>query len=102
MLPMLLMLLMFSCTATLLLLLCLTRRGFKAIMDLFLGRLNLLLSGMVSSLWGLCTSGDLHAVEVLSLGDFHRVVSDVHHRLSDFIRGIVVHRRDEAMRGWRN
>ena len=48
------------------------------------------------------TSGDLHAVEGLGLGDFHRVVSDVHHRLSDFIHGIVVHRRDEAIKGWRN
>ena len=28
------------------------------------------------------TFGDLHAVEGLGIGDFHRVVSDVHHRLS--------------------
>ena len=34
----------------------------------------------------------------LGLGDFHRVVSDVHHRLSDFIHKVVVHRRDEAVR----
>ena len=36
---------------------------------------------------------DLHAVEGSGLGDFRRVV---HHRLSDFIHGIVVHRRNEA------
>ena len=41
----------------------------------------------------------LHAVERSGLGDFHRIVSDVHHRLSDFIHGMVVHRRDEAIRG---
>ena len=48
------------------------------------------------------TFGDLHAVEGLGIGDFHRVVSDVHHRLSDFIREVVVHRRDEAIKVWRN
>ena len=36
------------------------------------------------------------------IGDFHRVVADVHHRLSDFIHAVVVHRRDEAIREWRN
>ena len=45
---------------------------------------------------------DLHAVEGFGLGDFCRVVGDLHRRLSDFIRSIVVHRRDEAIRGWRN
>ena len=39
--------------------------------------------------------------------DHHRqfltkIISDVHHRLSDFIHAVVVHRRDEAIRGWRN
>ena len=48
------------------------------------------------------TFGDVHAVEGSGPGDFHRVVSDVHCRLSDFIHGVVVHRRDEAIRGWRN
>ena len=33
---------------------------------------------------------------------FHHVVSDVHHRLSDFTHAVVVHRRDEAIREWRN
>ena len=30
------------------------------------------------------------------------VVSGIHRRLSDFIHSVVVHRRDEAIRGWRN
>ena len=48
------------------------------------------------------TIDDLSAVWVLGIGDFYQVVSDVHHRLSDFIHAIVVHRRDDAIRGWRN
>ena len=44
---------------------------------------------------------DLRAVEGFGLGDFRRVVGDLHRRLSDFIHGVVVHRRDEAIRGWR-
>ena len=48
------------------------------------------------------TLDDLHAVEGSGLGDFRRVVGDVHRRLSDFSHGIVVHRRDEAFREWRN
>ena len=28
-------------------------------------------------------------LRVLGLGDFHRVVSDVHHRLSDLINAVV-------------
>ena len=48
------------------------------------------------------TLGVLDAVRGLGIGDFHLVVSDVHHRLSDFIHAVIVHRRDEAIRGWRN
>ena len=48
------------------------------------------------------TLDDLIAVRGLGIGDFRRVVSDVHHRLSDFIHAVVVHRRDEAIREWRN
>ena len=48
------------------------------------------------------TLDDLCAVQGLGIGDFHRVVSDIHHRLGDFAHAIVVHRRDEAIRGWRN
>ena len=45
---------------------------------------------------------DLHAVEGFGLGEFFRIVSGVHRRLSDFIHRVVVHRRDEAIREWRN
>ena len=48
------------------------------------------------------TIDDLSAVWGLGICDFHRVVADVHHRLSDFIHAVEVHRRDEAIRGWRN
>ena len=48
------------------------------------------------------TIDDLSAVRGLGIGDFYRVVADVHHCLSDFIHAVVVLRRDEAVRGWRN
>ena len=48
------------------------------------------------------THHDLSAVQGLDVGEFHRVASDFHHRLSDFIHADVVHRRDEAFRVWRN
>ena len=48
------------------------------------------------------TLGDLDVVRSLGLGDCHRVVSSIHRRLSDFVHAIVVHRRDEAIRRWRN
>ena len=48
------------------------------------------------------TSDDFHAAGGAGIGDFHRVTSDLHYRLSDFIHGIAVHRRDEAIRVWRN
>ena len=38
----------------------------------------------------------------MGFGAFHHVVSGIHRRLSDFIHAVVVHRRDEAIRGWRN
>ena len=91
------------------------RRRFKAVM-VFLGSMiqcgvSLSQSVELTSQWDrilaagpLCpvTIDDLSAVRGLGIGDFHRVVADVHHRLGDFIHGFVVHRRDEAIRGWRN
>ena len=116
MLLMLLMLLMFSCigdssVAPLLDM----RRRFKAVMDV-LGAMiqygvSLARSVELTAQWNrilaagplyFVTFGDLHAFEGLGSGVFHRVVSDVHHRLSDFIHEVVVHRRDEAITGWRN
>ena len=48
------------------------------------------------------TFGDFDMIRGVGIGEFHRIVSDLHRRLSDFIHGVVVHRRDEAVRGWRN
>ena len=36
------------------------------------------------------------------LGEFRRIIFDFHCRLTEFIHRVVVHRRDEAIRGWRN
>ena len=48
------------------------------------------------------TLDDLHMVWGVGLGDFYHVVCGVHRRLSDFLHALVVHRRDEGIRGWRN
>ena len=48
------------------------------------------------------TLDDLSVVRGMGIGAFHHAVSDVHRRLSDFIHAVVVHRRDEAVRVWRN
>ena len=45
---------------------------------------------------------DLSTVRGLGIGAFFHAASDVHRRLSDFIHQVVVHRRDEAIWGWRN
>ena len=45
---------------------------------------------------------DHHAVEGFGLGDLRRIIGDLHRRLSDFIHGVAVYHRDEAVRGWRN
>ena len=49
--------------------------------------------------WCPVTLEDLSVVQGVGLGEFYRAVCDVHHRLSDFIHAIVVHRRDEAVFG---
>ena len=41
-------------------------------------------------------------VVIWGIGAFFLAASDFHRRLSDFIHQVVVHRRDEAIRGWRN
>ena len=48
------------------------------------------------------TLDDLSVDRGLGIGALFAVASDVHRRLSDFIHQVVVHRRDEAIRGWRN
>ena len=40
-----------------------------------------------------------HAALGSGIGDFLRGASELHHRLSDFFHKVVVHRRDEALRG---
>ena len=91
------------------------RRRFKAVMDvlnaMIRNGISLARSVELIAQWDRIlaigplhpvTIGDLDMVRGVGLGEFYRVVSDVHHRLSDFIHAIVVHRRDEAIRGWRN
>ena len=36
------------------------------------------------------------------LGVWLQIVEGLHRRLSDFAHGVVVHRREEAIREWRN
>ena len=67
---------------------------------LFLGRLSsltaqrdrILAAGPLYSV----TLDDLSMGRGLDIGDFYQVVSGVHHRLSNFIHWVVVHRRDEV------
>ena len=89
------------------------RRRFKAVMDVLGATIrygvSLFRSVELTAQWDrilafgpLCpvTHDDLDVVRGLGIGDFYyQVVSGVHHRLSNFV---VVHRRDEAVRGWRN
>ena len=48
------------------------------------------------------TPDDLGMVRGSGIGGFHQAASDVHRRLGDFIHAVLVHRRDEAIREWRN
>ena len=91
------------------------RRRFKAVMDVLdaMIRYGISLSRSVelTAQWDRIlatgplypvTPGDLNVVWSVGVGEFYRAVSDAHRRLRDFIHAIVVHRRDEAIRGWRN
>ena len=91
------------------------RRRFQAVMDvldaLIRYGVSLSRSAELSAQWDkilafgplyLVTPDDLDVVRGLGVDDFNLVVSGVHHRLSNFIHSVVVHRRDEATRGWRN
>ena len=48
------------------------------------------------------TLDDLSVGRDLGIGAVFDVAAGVHRRLCDFINQVVVHRRDEAIRGWRN
>ena len=91
------------------------RRRFKAVMDVPDAMIRygifLSLSVELSAQWDrilaigplyAVTLGDLNVVRGVGVGEFYRTVSDVHRRLSDFVHAVVVHRRDEAIRAWRN
>ena len=91
------------------------RRRFKAVMDLLdaMIRYGVSLSRSVelTAQWDLIlafgpvypvTEDDLSLDRGLGIGAFFHAASDVHRRLSDFIRRVVVHRRDEAIRVWCN
>ena len=91
------------------------RRRLKAVMELVdaIIRCGVSLSRSVelSAQWDriLCTGpifpvtlADFQVLRGVGLDDFYHGVCGIHHRLCDFIHSIVVHRRDEAIRGWRN
>ena len=48
------------------------------------------------------TLDDLSSDRGMGIGAFFHAASGIHRRLSDFIHAVVVCRRDEAIRGWRN
>ena len=91
------------------------RRRFKVVMDLLgaMIRFGVSLSRSVelTAQWDQIlalgpmfpvTLDDLSVDRGLGIGAFFDVASDVHRRLSDFIHQVVIHRRDDAIRGWRN
>ena len=41
-------------------------------------------------------------VQVGGIGEFRLFGGNLHCRFGDFVYEVVVHRRDEAIRGWRN
>ena len=50
----------------------------------------------------LVTLDDLSLDRGMDIGAFYHAAPGVRRRLSDFIHAVVVFRRDEAIRGWRN
>ena len=91
------------------------RRRFNAVMDVLdamirygisLSR-SVVFSAQWDKIWAFgplypVTLDDLSMIQGVGLGDFYRAVCDVHRRLTDVLHTIVDHRRDEAIRGWRN
>ena len=91
------------------------RRRFKAVMDvldaMIRGGVSLARSVELTAHWdeilGIgpvnpVTLEDFRLARSGGLGEFRRVAGDIHCGLSEFIHRVVVHRRDEAIRGWRN
>ena len=91
------------------------RWRFKAVMDLLdaMIRYGVSLSRSVelTAQWDqilalgpmyLVTLDDLSLCRDLGIGAFFDAAAGIHRRLCDFIHQVVVHRRDEAIREWRN
>ena len=91
------------------------RRRFKAVMDVLdsMIRCGVSLSRSVelTAQWDqilaigpiyLVTGDDLSVGRGLGIGVFFDAAAGVHRRLCEFIHQVVVTRRDEAIRGWRN
>ena len=91
------------------------RRRFKAVMDVLDSMIrcggSLSRSVELTAQWDrILALGPMHPVTIddlslgrtLDLGAFFLAASDVHCRLSTFIHQVVVHRRDQAIQGWRN
>ena len=92
------------------------RRRFKAVMDvlgaMIRSGISLSWSVELTAQWDrILALGPLYPVTVddlgfdrgLGIGAFYHAASDVHRRLvSDFIHAVVVYRRDEAIRVWRD
>ena len=90
------------------------RRGLKVVVHLLSamirGGVSLARSVEFAGQWdAILRVGPIHPItaEVFlfarggDLGQCCQVVQGLHRRLSDFIHGVVVHRREEAIRGWR-
>ena len=91
------------------------RRRFEAVMDLLCAMIrsgvSLSRSVELAAQWDQVlalgpmypvTLDDLSAGRDLGIGAFFDAAAGVHRRLCDFIHQVVVHRRDEAVRVWRN
>ena len=91
------------------------RRRFKAVMDvldaMIRSGISLSQSVELTAQWDkILALGPLHPVTLddlsfdrgMGIGAFFHAASGIHRRLSDFIHAVVVCRRDEAVRGWRN
>ena len=91
------------------------RRRFKAVVDvlgaMIRSGISLSRSVELAGQWDrILALGPMYPVTLddislnrgVDIGAFFHAASDVHRRLSDFIHQVVVHRRDEAIRGWRS
>ena len=91
------------------------RRRFKAVMDILDAMIrygvSLSRSLELTAQWDqILALGPMYPVTLddlsfgrdLGIGAFFDAAAGIHRRLCDFIHQVVVHRRDEAIRGWRN